>query len=200
MRIQLQHEREEKRSFMQERDSLLEERNALRTQLDSVRAERTEMRTYLQLADTQDPRDVVKLLDQLNVSIRNSCTFASRAVLKSVRSKDLWTTKDMEQLRIHLGDVSALLLSERGERRKPEDFLPKAFRFAVNLTLVNLLFAKFHPKLPSDQDRLLLNIYQDIRRRGWLKLSSHPWNKSLISFLQILSVSPLDGAASRTRQ
>jgi hypothetical protein len=150
---------------------ILDERTSLLARIDDLQAECNQMRNYLELTDTQDPRDVVELFDKLNFSVRNSCILASRAVLKSVQLDDSWTTweaADMEQLQMHFGAVDVLILSEKGEGRRAEDFLPEAFRYVVNLTLVKHLFALFHPEVSEEQNRLLGDMYRNIRCRGWL--------------------------------
>jgi hypothetical protein len=174
-----------------------EEKRLLLVQLNDMQAERAQLRTYLQLSDTQDPRDVVELFDKLNVSIRNSCLLASGAVLKSIQLRSSWTTTDarnLTQLQKDLGGVGELVLSARGAGRRPEEFLPQAFRYIVNLALMNNLFGLFHPGVSEDENKLLLDMYRDVCRRGWLQFYSKPRSKSLTQLFQTRSVSPLGGA------
>jgi hypothetical protein len=148
-----------------------EETVKLTIQLNEAREERDKLRTYLQLDDTQDPLYFVELFGKLNVSIKNSCLLASSAVLKSVTLKSSWTTKkakNFKQLQKDLDGAGALVQSKKGGRT-PGEFLPLAFCFVVNSALVNNLFGRFHPGLPENEDKLLLGIYHDIRRRGWLQ-------------------------------
>jgi hypothetical protein len=146
-----------------------DEKNKLLTQLNDAQADRAQLRTYLQLTDTQDRRDVVEVFEKLNVLIKNSCLLSSRAALKSVQLKGSWTTKEasnLRQLQKDLNQASLLVLSEKGTGRKLEDFMPEAFRYVVNSTLVNNLFALFHPEISKDENKLLQDAYSDIRHRG----------------------------------
>ena len=76
--------------------SVSEENKSLLAQLNDAQTERAQLRTYLQVADTQDPSDVVDVFNKSNVSIKNSCLLTSSAVLKSVELKAEWTTKKCE--------------------------------------------------------------------------------------------------------
>ena len=146
-----------------------QERKTLLSQLSDAQAERAQLRTYLQLADTRDPRDVVEVFDKLNVSIRNSCIIASNAVLKSVIWRPSSTTKDandLKQLQQDLGSAGALVFSRKGEGRTPEEFLPHAFCYLVNAALIDNLFGLFHPEVSKDENKLLSDVYRDVRRRG----------------------------------
>jgi hypothetical protein len=160
-----------------------EERGKLLNQLDEVQFERAQLRTYLQLADTQDPRDVVERFNKLNVSIKNACLLSSTAVLKSVQKASLLTTKNAKnfgQLQKDLGDARALVLSQQGAGRGLEEFLPQAFSYIVNLALVNDLFSLFHPGLSMEESMLLSDVYHNIRRRGLLHILSQTYFKSLL--------------------
>jgi hypothetical protein len=146
-----------------------EEKKGLLQQLNESQSERAQLRTYLQVSDSQDPRDVVELFDKLNVSIKNSCILAGRTVLKSAKTRASLTTSDASdvmQLQKVLDGAKPLVLSTNGKGRKAEDFLPVAFCYVVNLVLVRNIFALFHPGVSRDENELLLNTYRDIRRRG----------------------------------
>lgn len=159
-----------------EKKSLLAERQSLLAQLSEAQAERTQLRTHLQVSDTQDPRDVVEAFDRLNVSIRKACLLASRSLLKSAQSKALRTTKDasnLNQLQRDLVGVPTLVLSEKGAGRKLEDFLSEALRFIVNAALVSKLFDTFHPDISPEENKLLLEMYRGIRRSGVCQIHPH---------------------------
>jgi hypothetical protein len=150
-------------------DEWEKEKRALTTQLNEAQADRAQLRDYLQVADTRDPRDIVELFDKLQVSIKNSCLLASASILKSVPLRTSWTTKDannLKRLQIDLGKAAPLALSEKGAGRTPEEFLPLALRYVVNLTLVATLFGLFHPEVSQEENRLLLDTYRDIRHSG----------------------------------
>jgi len=152
-----------------------EEKKNLLMQLNDAQAERAQLRTYLQVADTRDPRDVVELFEKLNISIKNSCLLASSAVLKAVKVKSSWTTKDaksLKQLQQILGGANLLVLSDSGAGRKPDEFLPNAFRYLVNSTLVDTLFGLFHQGVSKEENKLLLDMYDDIRRRDPQRLAA----------------------------
>ena len=162
----------------------------MRTQLNETQAERAQLRAYYQLDDTRDVRDVVESFQKFNVLVRNSCLFASSAVLQSVQSQgwraasSSWTTKDAispRQLQKVLDGAAALISSsspsfeERSAGRKLDEFLPEAFRFVVNAALVHQLFAVFHPDLSDNDNALLMNVYRDIRSRGqFIEVFSQP--------------------------
>src|SRR3984957_17469520 len=149
--------------------AIQEENKSLLAQLNDAQTERAQLRTYLQVADTQDPSDVVDVFNKLNVSIKNSCLLTSSAVLKSVELKPEWTTKNasnLTQLKKDLEGAGSLILSEKGAGRGANDFLPLAFCYIVNLTLVNSLFLLFHPGVSKDENKLLSDMYLDIRHHG----------------------------------
>jgi hypothetical protein len=178
-----------------------EEKRNLLIQLNEAQMERGQLRAHLQIADTQDRRDVVELFDKLNISIKNSCLLASKAVLKSAQLNSSWTTKDAsdpKQLQKLLDGAGLLVVSARGAGRRLEDFLPLAFCYIVNSTLVNNLFGLFHPGLSIDENKLMLDMYSDVRRRGWLQICLIYRSKALTQFFQILRVSPLGGAVRHT--
>jgi len=151
------------------------EKDGLLTQLNDVQAERAQLRTYLQVADTRDPRDIVELFDKLNFSIKNSCLLASGAVLKSAGFNFSGTTKDannLPQLHKDLEGASVLIMSNQGKGRKIDEFLPLAFRYIVNLTLVNSLFSLFHPEVSKAENESLLETYRGIRHHDPQRLSA----------------------------
>jgi hypothetical protein len=91
-----------------------EEKRNLLIQLNKAQMERGQLRAHLQIADTQDRRDVVELFDKLNISIKNSCLLASKAVLKSAQLNSSWTTKDAsdpKQLQKLLDGAGLLVVS-----------------------------------------------------------------------------------------
>lgn len=149
------------------------EKDGLVTQLNDAQAERAQLRTYLQVVDTRDPRDVVELFEKLNVSIKNSCLLASGAVLKSVEFKPSGSTKgakNLPQLQKALEGANALIMTSQGKGRKIDEFLPLSFSYVVNLTLVNNLFSLFHPEVSKAENESLLETYRGIRLRGTLQL------------------------------
>ena len=150
-------------------DGWQEEKRALTKQLNETESDRATLRTYLQVDDTRDPRDVVELFDKLNILIKKSCLMASAAALKSIQLSPSWTTKDGSDLKL-LQDsfvgANELLLSEKGLGRTAEEFLPLAFCYVVNSTLVNTLFALFHPAISKEENALLLDMYRGVRQHG----------------------------------
>jgi len=152
-----------------------EEKKGLLQQLNESQSERAQLRTYLQVSDSQDPRDVVELFDKLNVSIKNSCILAGRTVVKSAKTRASSTTSDASdvmQLQKVLDGAKPLVQSTNGKGRKAEDFLPVAFCYVVNLVLVRNIFSLFHPGVSRDENELLLNTYRDIRRRDPQRLAA----------------------------
>src|SRR3989442_271867 len=103
------------------------EKKQLLAQLSNMEAERAQLRTYLQVTNAYDLQDIVDLFSKLKISIRNLCLTNSNNILKAIKFKSSWITKNasnLMQLQTELVDTAGLAISEKDARAPLKNSFP----------------------------------------------------------------------------
>lgn len=139
--------------------------------LKDVEGQHASLRDSLQLADSQEPRQVVAAFQSLKRSIANVCSSISASITDVIRRDAPNLTlsthaRYRDRLDPLLAECRGLIASPSGEGRPIEDFLDYSLRVLFNGALIEEVLGRFHPDATDEGAVLVRELYNEVRRSG----------------------------------
>jgi len=184
----------EKRAVARTRE-LSEEITGLTSELHDAHTQHASLRDHLQLRDSREPKAIVtdfaliqRQIGKLCYNLTNTITEHILASFPDIQTSD--RAMHFEALNKFLGSYSTLALSSSGVGRPLEDFVDCAFCVFFNDMLYRQLLRCFHPMLDSEGEKLIQQIYRDVRAAE-PQIVSAKWRSAAFKSIE-LTVSPTD--------
>ncbi|KAG8726954.1 hypothetical protein FRC12_022959, partial [Ceratobasidium sp. 428] len=139
------------------------------------RANSVLLRAHLQVNDELEPGEIASAFRSINKDVDNLCRDISEDLAKlrksreSVKLTSSLDARDMMAVQKALygstGVHSPLIESWGGKGRPIDEFMDFSLMFLINRELHHLIFQPFHPLMTRDQDEVISQLYQNVRRQ-----------------------------------
>jgi hypothetical protein len=162
-------------ALYQNKDAWNQEKTLYQQEISQVRrrAEDSEIQyatllKHFQPSEPFEPGDVLRKLNSLNSSIKDTCFTLSRAALATIPMASTFTSASgrTEILLSSLPGASLLVRSIDGAARPVDDFVELAYRYIMNEVLCRQVFSLVHPSLTPEENTFSQELYYMVRSRG----------------------------------